>query len=404
MKLAYLTTQYPKASHTFIRRELQALERRGHEVVRIAIRRPEARVVDPADLEEDARTFHCLAQPSKRLLKATLREAVRAPLAFLAALRRTLAMGRTSHRGLLRHIAYLAEACLVLEHLRDQQVEHVHVHFGSNAAAVARLVRRLGGPRYSMTVHGPDEFDSPVGYSLAGKIEDAAFVVGVCSFGSAQLRRWVDPAHWPKIHVVRCAVDERFLGPVEPIAENADELLCIGRLSAQKGQVVLVDAMAELVKEGFAGRLVLAGDGELRGAIERRIAEHGLGHRVEITGWVDEARVRALLARCRCVVLPSFAEGLPVVLMEALASARPVISTYVAGIPELVQPGENGWLVPAGDTAALTHAMREAVRAPAAVLDRLGRAGRERVRELHHLDTEVARLEALLQGARGSGA
>lgn len=400
MRIAYLTTQYPKASHTFVRRELQELERRGHFVSRIAIRRPDARVIDPADVEEDGRTLHCLAQPRGRLLGATARVAATRPGAFVAALGTALQMARTSPRGFVRHVAYLVEACFVLEHLLADRIEHVHVHFGSNSAAVARLVRRLGGPPYSMTVHGPDEFDSPIGYSLAGKIEDAAFVVAVSSYGAAQLRRWVEPAHWPKIHVVRCAVDERFLEPGPPVHEESELLLCIGRLSAQKGQILLVDAVAELVKEGFAGRLVLAGDGELRPTLEERIAHHGLADHVEITGWVDEERVRALLRDCRCLVLPSFAEGLPVVLMEALAMARPVVSTYVAGIPELVRPRENGWLVPAGDPAALAGALREVLRTPAAVLDRMGRAGRERVRERHRLVTEVDALEALLRTHR----
>jgi len=168
-------------------------------------------------------------------------------------------------------------------------------------------------------------------------------------------------------------------------------------LSAHKGQLVLIDAMKQVVGAGIDARLVLVGDGEMRQRIEQRIREANLAERVTITGWADSAQVREHLRQCRAMVLPSFAEGLPVVIMEALAMARPVISTYIAGIPELVRDGACGWLVPAGDTRALARAMTDALTAPAAQLDAMGQCGRQRVRAAHHGPTESARLEALLR-------
>ena len=169
----------------------------------------------------------------------------------------------------------------------------------------------------------------------------------------------------------------------------------MGRLTAQKGQLLLLDAAQRLVRQGVDLKLVLAGDGEMRPEIERVIKDCGLEDHVEITGWLDEQAVRSRILSARALVQPSFAEGLPVVIMEALALRRPVISTTIAGIPELVKHGENGWLVPAGNIDELAAAMRRCLRASAEQIDAMGRAGQQRVRQMHHVEDEVAKLEHL---------
>ncbi len=402
MRLAYLTTQYPKVSHTFIRRELRELEKKGHHVLRLAIRSADSAIVDPADLEESGKTVHCLGQPWHRLVSGQLRTILTRPLGFVRAARMAFAMGRRSERGLLRHVAYLAEAAWLLQRLQQDRIEHLHVHFGTNAAAVARLIRCMGGPPYSMTVHGPDEFDAPRSSCLGPKQADAAFVAAISDYCSAQLRRWAAPDDWPRIHVIRCGVSSDFLGLHESIDPGSRTLVCVGRLCPQKGQLLLVEAAGRLCREGVSLRLVLAGDGEMRGVIDRRVAELHLGDHVRITGWIGEAEVRRHLLAARAMVLPSFAEGLPVVIMEALALGRPVISTYVAGIPELVRPGETGWLVPAGNVSELAAAMKDALLAPVERLGRMGSAGRTRVAQLHDAGIEAGRLEELLLAA-GTG-
>ncbi len=401
-RIAYLTTQYPSISHTFIRREIAGLEALGYEIPRFSVR-ASAAVVDPADRAEAARTFCCLAQPKGKLLFTAARTLLARPAAALRALRTTLAMHRRSERGLLRHFAYLAEAAFLLPILRRERVRHVHVHFGTNAAAVARLIRRLGGPGYSMTVHGPDEFDAAIGLSLGDKIVDAVFVAGVSHFGAAQLRRWVPYEAWDKIHVVHCTVGESWRAAARPVDPDSRTLVCVGRLSAQKGQLLLVEAFASLLGRDVDARLVLVGDGEMRAAVDARIAHHGLAGRVTVAGWQDEAQVQEHLLAARALVLPSFAEGLPVVIMEALALERPVISTYIAGIPELVRPGENGWLVPAGNVEALAGAMNEALDAPVETLRAMGRAGRGIVTEQHRTETEARKLDTLFQRALEPG-
>ena len=177
----------------------------------------------------------------------------------------------------------------------------------------------------------------------------------------------------------------------------ARRLLCIGRLSEEKGQLLLLQAAARLAAEGMQFELVLAGDGELRAEIEAAISRHKLDGRVRVTGWISGERVREeILAAC-ALVLPSFSEGLPVVIMEAMALRRPVIATFVGGIPELVSPGEHGWLVPPGDVEALGGAMRACIDASVQTLARMGETARERVLERHDVEREVGKLTALFQ-------
>lgn len=398
LKVAYLVNQYPAVSHSFIRREIAALESQGIEVVRFSVRPPPAALVDPGDIAEERKTRVLLRGGPWPLLAAWVRGALVAPAAWVRALAAAIRMGRRSDRGILRHVVYMAEACLLLRWLRAEgKVSHLHAHFGTNSAAVAMLVRLLGGPSYSFTVHGPEEFDHPMELSLGEKVERAAAVVAVSDFGRSQIYRWIPVEHWAKVHVVRCGVDAAFLeaGP-QPIADNR-RLVCVGRLAEQKGQLLILEALAGLAAEGVELELVLAGDGQLRPKIEARLRELALGARVRITGWISNATVRDELLGARVLLLPSFAEGLPVVLMEALALGRPAITTYVAGIPELVENGRSGWLIPAGSVEAMKGAIRQAIGTSVEDLTRMGKAGAEAAAQRHDANREAARLGALFR-------
>jgi colanic acid/amylovoran biosynthesis glycosyltransferase len=395
MRIAYLTTTYPAVSHTFIRRELREIERRGHEVLRLAIRKSGAPLVDPIDMEESAKTNYCVSYPLVFHLMAACSAFFSHPLKFLDAFFLTLALGSRGEKGLLKHLAYLAEACTFFAIMRKHSIQHVHAHFGTNVATIARLIARIGGPTYSFTVHGPAEFDSPAGIDLAGKVADAAFVVAISDFCSAQLRRWCAIPDWSKIKIVHCTVGGDFFDSATRVNPESRSFSCVGRLSPQKGQLVLVEAFSRIIKAGLDARLVFVGDGELRKEIEGKIASEGIGDRVLITGYVSEADVRKHISESRALVIPSFAEGLPMVIMEAFAIGRPVISTYVAGIPELVRPGENGWLVPAANTELLSAAMAESLRLPASRMDEMATNGRELTRLRHSTVTEGQRLEEL---------
>ncbi len=397
MKVAYLVNQYPKTSHTFIRREILALERLGVRVQRLALRGWDADVPDAMDRIEQERTAYVLRGGAAPLLRALLRALWRRPRRFGRALRLALASSRGAERPWPVHLIYLAEACVVAESIERAGSVHLHAHFGTNAAEVAMLARALGGPPYSFTVHGPEEFDKPQALGLGEKMRRAAFVVAISSFGRSQLYRWLKPERWAAVEVVHCGIDRAFSESAAGAPPANRRLVCVGRLCEQKGQLLLVEAMARLAAAGAEPELVLAGDGEMRAEIEARCARLGLGDRVRITGWIDSDAVRRELEAARALVLPSFAEGLPVVIMEAMALGRPVVSTLVAGIPELVVDGVTGWLVPAGDVDALTNAIAACLKASPEALADMGRLARARVLERHDADVEAAKLRALFE-------
>jgi colanic acid/amylovoran biosynthesis glycosyltransferase len=394
--VAYLINQYPKVSHSFIRREITALEACGISIARFAIRSEPETLVDKDDLREQCQTRAVLGEGLIGLLKASLGVVLRRPLRFLEALQLTLKIGWNSDRGLLRHFAYLAEACVLLNWFAEQGIGHVHAHFGTNSTTVAMLCHTLGGPMYSFTVHGPEEFDKVTAISLSEKIKQAAFVVAISSFGKSQLYRWSAPEQWSKIHVVRCGVDRDFLDQPVSMAHQP-RLVCVGRLCEQKGQLLLLKAASQLAAKGFHFKLVLVGDGPLRSDLEGEIGVLGLQDHVEITGWANNSDVRHQILQARALVLPSFAEGLPVVIMEALALGRPVISTYVAGIPELVEVGINGWLVPPGTLEPLVDAMQAVLESNVEALEAMGQVGAAKVAQLHSASIEAQKLATLFQ-------
>jgi glycosyltransferase involved in cell wall biosynthesis len=404
MRIAYLVNQYPKVSHTFIRREIRALEAHGVEVVRYSLRRVDEPLADPADRDEQARTRFVLDGGPPALAAALARQSVQRPAAFARASALAARVGYGSERGLAIHGAYLGEACLLVDWMERDGVEHVHAHFGTNSATVAMLVHALGGPGFSFHVHGPEEFDKPGPIALGDKIEQARFVCAISSFGRSQLYRQVGYPAWPKIHVVRCGLEPAFLeGDGRPFP-TAPKLVSVGRLSEQKGQILLVEALAAVAAAGVGFELVLVGDGEMRPEVEAAVRRHGLEGRVRITGWASGEEVREHILSARAMILPSFAEGLPVVIMEAFGLERPVLSTYVAGIPELVEPARSGWLVPAGSVDALAEAVREVLGTPPERLARMGRAGRAAVLARHDVRDTSAALHGLLRRyCRASG-
>jgi colanic acid/amylovoran biosynthesis glycosyltransferase len=395
LKIAYFINQYPKVSHTFIRREILALERQGFEIQRIALLGWSETTPDSQDRQEQARTQYVLRQGAVGLLLPALRAILTSPLRLFRALRLAIRLSRRSDRRLFRHLVRVAEACRLAPWLRESKAGRLHAHFGTNSAEVALYARCLGGPPFSFTVHGPEEFESPMG--LAEKVGGAAFVAAISSYGRSQLYLRCQTSQWPKIHVVRCGIEPSFhrVGALE--APRPHRLICVGRLCEAKGQLLLVKAAARLRAKDIDMELVLAGDGPLRAEIETAVERHGLKEVVRITGWISSDSVRDEILAARALVLPSFAEGLPVVIMEAMALRRPVLSTFVAGIPELVRDGESGWLFPAGSLDDLTLAMEDCLSRPAGEIQRMGDAGYERVMERHAIDVEAAKLADLFR-------
>ncbi len=355
--MAYLLNQYPQPSQTFIRREIAALEALGQPIVRYSVRAWRGQLVDADDLAEKSKTKVVLDAGALGLAWAVVLTLTTRPRRFVAAVIQSFRLGRKSDRGQLTHLVYLAEACLLLRDFKRAGIDHVHAHFGTNATAVALICATLGGPSYSFTVHGPEEFDRPEALRLALKVAGASFVVAISNFGRSQLCRWSQPSDWPKLQVVRCGLDRQFLKSPTMRPPLSTRLVCVARLEEQKGILLLLQAAAQLAAEGVDFHLRIVGDGSLRQSIEKFIRDHRLERSVELTGWKSGADVRNEILAARALVLPSFAEGLPVVLMEALALETPVIATYVGGIAELVVPGLCGWMVSAGAVEPLVDAL-----------------------------------------------
>jgi colanic acid/amylovoran biosynthesis glycosyltransferase len=355
-----------------------------------------------SDKQEAANTRVILDAGRTWILWTVLRTLLSSPQLFCRALRVTffeLAWG--ADRGNVRHLAYFIEACVLRRWLQQCGASHLHVHMGTNPAALAMICRALGGPAWSFTAHGPEEFERGNGIALRQKIAAATFVVGISEFAIQELRKWCNPTQWNKLKLVRCGVDQAFAGDAggghaTPVPD-VNRIVCVGRLCAAKMQHVLIEATATLAARGVYVYVTLVGDGETRAELERKVDALDLRSQIRFTGWAGEQQVRDEIVQSRVMVLPSRAEGLPVVIMESFALGRPVISTAIAAIPELIEPGKSGWLIPPGDVEQLAAAIEHSLKVPATELSQMAAVGRQRVAELHDASKNARTLELLLR-------
>ncbi|MFZ1997083.1 MAG: glycosyltransferase family 4 protein [Solirubrobacteraceae bacterium] len=335
-------------------------------------------------------------------LRAHLTGILTRPRHYGDALRRAIAMGAGSSRGLARHGAYFLEAVVLWDRCRRRDVRHVHAHFANVASDVALLAARLGGPGFSwsFTMHGPTEFYDVHGHGLPDKVAEARFVVCISDFARSQLMAMAPPRSWDKLHVVHCGVDTDRFSPAAPAAPAAPDgtvrITCVGRLVPEKGQALLLQALARLRAEGHTVSLTVVGDGPERVYLEQTAAELGLGEEVVFRGSVGPDEVHAVLRATDIFCLPSFAEGVPIVLMEAMAMELPVVASQVMGIPELIQDRITGRLIPPGAVDELSAALSELVT-DIDLRATLGRAARGRVREEFELSASARQLRSLYE-------
>lgn len=391
--LAYLVSRYPAVSHTFILREVARLRALGQQIETASINPPD-RALDAMDLTEraEAERTYTLKRDGATGALAALGQAV---------LTRPLALARTLVQGWrmagVRGIAYAVEAAMVARWMQRIGSRHLHVHFGNAGASVGVLTKTLSQCHLSYTIHGPDEFDDVPGQQLRLKMAAADAVVCISAFARSQLMRISAPADWAKLSVCRLGVDPAQFSWVAPSDHRgALRLVCVGRLTPAKGQVLLVQAAARLRARGLPFHLTLVGEGPDRGRIEAEVARQGLAHHVTLTGALSQDGVRRELARADGFVLPSFAEGIPVGLMEAMSSGVPCVSTPVNGIPELITHDHSGLLAVPGDVDQLADQL--ARLADPALRLRLAQAARERVHAEFNLDTNTARLSRWFDG------
>lgn len=400
VRLAYLTSQYPAASHTFIRREVEALRELGWSIDTFSIRSPNAGEADnSSDRSEADRTLYVLRQSFAAFLGAHVATFFESPARYLRTLGLALSHRAPGGRGLLLGLAHFVESMLLARELQRRGIEHVHNHFANSAATVGLLATRYLGIGWSFTLHGISETDYPAGLMLGRKIEAADLVACVSWFGRAQGLRLVGHKHWDKVQVVRCGIPFDRLPPRGVGAATPPKMVCVGRLSPEKGQAGLLRAFAILQRSRPDLQLRLVGDGPDRATLEGLAAELGINGTVTFAGRLPEMETLAQIAASDLLVLPSFMEGLPIVLMEAMALGVPVVSSSVAGIPELVEDGETGLLFAPSDWNDLASTINRLLGDPA-LYERLAANGQAKVKEEFDIRKSAQRLAGLFDQLR----
>ncbi len=395
--IAYLTGEYPRATDTFIQREVAALRGHGFTVQTCSIRKtgPE-HIVGPEQAEEQAGTFHVL-NSLKTLygLKAQFR-AMKAPGRYLRALALAWRTAPKGVKGRLYNLIYFAEAAALAAKMQDAGIVHLHNHIAKASCTVAMLASELSEIPYSFTLHGPDIFFAPDHWRLDEKIKRADFVACISDFCRSQAMLYSDRAHWDKLHIVHCGIDPaRYASS----AQATTDLLFVGRLAAVKGVPILLDAMVELQKTHPDLTLTLIGDGPERAQLEAEARDMGLASALTFAGYRSQDEVAEALARCRAMVLPSFAEGVPVGLMEAMAAGKPVVATQVGGVGELVTDRVSGRIVPPGNPQALAEAIKDVLQNG----PEMGAKGRDKVTTDFDINQEAAWLGVLIYASRAGG-
>jgi glycosyltransferase involved in cell wall biosynthesis len=393
--LAYLIGHYPAVTHTFILREVLALRNLGLHLETLSVNQPEwgQDGATQAELHETARTFYVKAHGPFRIACDHIHCLIASPRRYLSGLQSALRLGGLDLKASLRHLLYFAEAVVVGQWMRRNAIPHLHVHFAIATATVAVLVKAIYRIPYSITVHGPEEFYNLDFHHVPEKIEQASFICCIGHFCRSQLMTVVPPRHWEKLEICPLGVDPDAFQPAH-VDTGVFHIVCVGRLVPRKGQAILLEAVARLAGLGYPVHLDLLGDGPDRPALQDAADRLNIRAHVSFHGWVNQDHIHAFLKHADLFVLPSFAEGIPVSLMEAMAMEIPCISTYIAGIPELIQSGEDGVLVPASDAQALTAAMQTLLDDPALRL-RIARAGRRKVIEKYNLGLNTARLASI---------
>jgi glycosyltransferase involved in cell wall biosynthesis len=397
-RLGYLLSRYPAVSHTFFLQEIRGLRELGFDIATSSVNGPDRahHQLTAAEAEEAASTFYLKPMPRGRAMLHLLRIVCASPASVFRALRAALQLQPSSFRQRLFSLFYVAEAMLLCDWIRRRRITHLHVHFGGAVATVGLIAAAAARIPYSLTIHGPDEFFDEPGTHLRQKLENAAFVIAISHYCRSQIMRIASPSSWDRFETVRLGIRPELLP--ERVARDAAaplQLVMVGRLVPTKGPLLLLQAVEQLRSQGVSVALTLIGDGPERGDLEDFIRRYALTDIVRLTGALNHDETLQHLAAADLFVLASFAEGIPVALMEAMAVGVPCISTYIAGIPELIDHDRDGILVPAGSVEELTRAILRLARDPT-LRQRFAEAARAHVLREYHLPENLKLLAATL--------
>lgn len=398
-RIAYMTGEYPRATDTFIQREVAALRRAGVEVDTFSIRRPHDReAVGPEQQAEGERTTYLLPFSIPLLFASHLSLLFGSPIRYVCGFKTAVCIRGAGIKALIWNLAYFLEAGVLARHLRKRKITHLHNHFSNSSCSVAMIGAELGRFTFSFTVHGPQEFFEPKYWQLSEKVRRAKFVNCISEFCRSQVMIFSPQDCWGKLRIVHCGVRPTDFLPVEH-SGIGNRLLFVGRLAAVKGLPVLLDALAKIRSHQPDVKLCIAGDGPDRARLATQAKSLGIEANVEFLGYQSQSQVRQLLQQTDVFVMSSFAEGVPVVLMEAMAAGVPVVATRIAGIPELVEDGVSGYLVPPGEADAIVQRVMQLFE-DADLRSRFGRAGKEKVCRDFDVEVEAQKMVGMFMAER----
>jgi glycosyltransferase involved in cell wall biosynthesis len=400
--IAYLVSRYPTLSMIFVLREVVLLRSLGFRIETASINPPDRKPerLTPQEREEADRTYCIKRHGISGALLAHIKTLLQTPAGYLRGLALVFSLSRLNLARLLLNFMYFSEAMMVGQWMRRNRQSHLHVHLASQAASVGLITQRIFRCGYSLTVHGPDEFYDAKGFYLERKIAAADFIVCISSYARSQLMYLSPYECWSKIYLCRLGIDPHLFSPLprdSALPHTSDgvfEILCVGRLTPAKGQHLLLDALRQLLDQGRNVHLRLAGNGPDESSLRAHAARLGLADQVIFEGPVNQDRIRSLYAQADLFCLPSFAEGLPVVLMEALSMGIPCVTTAITGIPELISHGLEGLLVPPSDLDALVQALATLIDDDE-LRSSMANNGRKRILAQYDLHANVEKLAAI---------
>lgn len=393
--IAYIVSQYPMLSMIFIIREVLQLKKLGFNIDTASInasdRAADGLVADEAN--EANLTYYIKPDGIKGALRAHAKTLKSNPGGYLKGWKLVFKLGKLDIKGLVMNLAYLTEALMTGVWMEQKNQTHLHAHLGSQATTVAMYTKAVFGITFSATVHGPDEFYNAPGQYLTEKVIASDFIVCISNFARSQLMKLSPYEHWHKFEVSRLGVDPKVFTPKDfnPTPETF-EVICVGRLTPAKGQHILVEAIGQIVSQGkHSIRLRVVGGGDDEDSLKQQICQLGLEEHIIMEGPVNQDRIRDLYSKADIFSIPSFAEGIPVVLMESMAMEIPCVTTRITGIPELIRDGEDGLLVAPSSVEELAGAITRLMD-DSNLREKLGKNGRKRVTELYDLEKNVDRL------------
>ncbi len=398
-RMAYLSAQHPMLSMIFIVREIEQLEKLGFDIEVASVNnadRPRDKLTAVEAAQAD-KTYYIKAHGLSGALGAHVHTLFTHPLRYLRGWRFAWSLAGFDLRALAMQCLYLTEALMLGRWMQRRQLAHVHVHLGSQPATVGLLAKQVFDIGLSITVHGADEFYDAWRQHLARKVAHADFIVCISDFARSQLMFVSESQHWHKLVVSRLGIDVTLFEPRPCKRTRADQpfhILCVGRLSPAKGQQLLIEAVARLRDMGRPVSLDIVGAGVNQAVLEGLVQQHGLAGAVTLSGPINQDRIREHYQRADCFAMASFAEGVPVVLMEAMSMQIPCVTSHITGIPELITHDETGLLSPPSNVAGLVEQLDRLIADPA-LARRLGEAARVQVQTHYDLQNNAAKLAAI---------